>query len=112
MEEPESSSSETIPESSSSEESPETSSSEHTTAVVAAKANFKFGYANNELTVVLQAPSMVRVQVFDLMGHVVETFAESATTSQSFSLAHLKKGNYVVRVESNHYARTAKVLVK
>ena len=55
---------------------------------------------------------MVRVQVFDMMGHVVETFAESVASSKNFSLAHLKKGNYVVRVESDRIARTVKVTVK
>ena len=91
---------------------PESSSSEHTTTIVAAKPSFNFGYANNELTVVLPKPAMVRVQVFDLMGHVVETFAESAVSSKTFSLAHLNQGNYVVRIESARYARTAKILVK
>ena len=112
VEEPESSSSEKSPESSSSEESPETSSSEHTTAIVAAKPSFKFGYANNELTVVLLNSATVRVHVFDLMGHLVESFSGSATTSQNFNLAHLNMGNYVVRIESARYARTAKILVK
>ena len=108
----ESSSSTTEEPKSSSSVEPESSSSEQTTTIVAAKANFKFGYANNELTVVLSKPAMVRVQVLDLMGHVVETFVESAMTSQSFRLARLKKGNYIVRVESNRFARTAKILVK
>ena len=105
-----SSSSAVEPSSSSAE--PESSSSEHTTGIVAAMPNFKFGYANNQLTVVLPTPAMVRVQVFDLMGHVVETFAESVAASKSINLAHLNKGNYVVRIESARYARTAKILVK
>lgn len=98
--------------SSSSSEEPLSSSSEHTTAIVAAKSNFEFGYTNNELTVVLPKAVMVRVQVFDLMGHLVETFAESVGASKSFSLAHLKKGNYIVRIESDRIARTMKVVVK
>ena len=60
----------------------------------------------------LPKPAMVRVQVFDLMGHVVETFAESIVSSKNFNLAHLNMGNYVVRIESARYARTAKILVK
>jgi hypothetical protein len=97
---------------SSSSAEPESSSSEHTTGIVAAMPNFKFGYANNQLTVVLPKPAMVRVQVFDLMGHVVETFAESIVSSKNFNLAHLNKGNYVVRIESSRYVRTAKISVK
>ena len=101
------------PESSSSEESPESSSSEHTTGVVAnATRGFEFGFANNELTVVLPKAAMVHVQVFDLMGHVVETFAESVVSSKNFNFAHLKSGHYVVRVESNRFARSTKVVVR
>ncbi len=96
--------------SSSAEES--SSSEEYTTNIVAAKPSFEFGYTNNELSVVLPTPAMVRVQVFDLMGHVVETFAESVVSSKNFNLAHLNQGNYVVRIESDRYARTAKISVK
>jgi hypothetical protein len=74
--------------------------------------SFEFGFANNELTVVLPKPALLRVQVFDMMGHTVETFAESVSASKNFNLAHLNKGNYVVRIESERYARTAKILVK
>ena len=72
----------------------------------------KFGYANNVLTLAQPVSSMVRVQVFDLTGHVVETFAESVNGSKSFSLAHLNRGNYLVRVESNSMVRTARIAVK
>jgi len=72
----------------------------------------KFGYANNSLTVALQVSSMVRVQVFDLTGHLVESLEEPVVGSKSFSLAHLNRGNYLVRVESNSMARTARIAVK
>ena len=72
----------------------------------------KFGYANNVLTLAQPTSSMVRVQVFDLTGHVVVTFAESVNGSKSFSLAHLNRGNYLVRVESRGSVRTAKIAVK
>ena len=75
-------------------------------------SNYAFSYARNELTVVVQKSSMVRVQVFDMMGHLVETLSASVSTSASFSLAHLDKGNYVVRVQGRGFARTAKVAVK
>ena len=55
---------------------------------------------------------MVRVQVFDLMGHLVETFSESVSASASFSLDHLNRGSYVVRIESDRLARTTRVAVK
>ena len=85
---------------------------EHSSNIVAAMPSFEFSYANNELTVVSPNSAMVRVQVFDLMGHVVETFTESATSVKNFSLAYLTKGNYVVRIESAHAVRLAKITVK
>ena len=89
------------------------SSSEKTTKIVTVAMNgAKFGYVNNELTVVQASSSMVRVQVFDLTGHVVETFAESVNGSKSINLAHLNRGNYLVRVESNSQVRTARIAVK
>ena len=72
----------------------------------------KFGYTNNVLTVVLPTSSMVRVQVFDLTGHLVESLVEPVMDSRSFNLAHLNRGNYLVRIESNSQMRTAKIAVK
>lgn len=71
-----------------------------------------FGYANNELVVVQPLSSMVRVQVFDLTGHLVESFAKPVSGTKNFSLAHLNRGNYLVRVESNSMVRTARIAVK
>ena len=72
----------------------------------------KFGYANNALTVAVPTAAMVRVQVFDLTGHLIETFAEPVNGTKSISLAHLNRGNYLVRVESVGMVRTAKIAVK
>ena len=72
----------------------------------------KFGYANNALTIAVPTSSMVRVQVFDLTGHLVESLEEPVVGSKSFSLAHLNRGNYLVRVESVGMVRTAKIAVK
>ena len=98
---------------SSSSKNDESSSSEKSVNIVTVAMNSaKFGYANNVLTLVQPASSMVRVQVFDLTGHVVETFAESVTGSKSFSLAHLNRGNYLVRVECGSQVRSARIAVK
>ena len=99
-------------ESSSSSEKGKSSSSEKSSIIASVKPGFEFGYANNELMIVLPKPAMLRVQVFDMMGHMVESFAETKTPSKSFNLAHLAKGNYVVRMESARYARNAKIFVK
>ena len=98
--------------SSSSSKKGKSSSSEKSAIIASVVPSFEFGFANNELTVVLPKPAMLRVQVFDMMGHKVETFAESVVSSKSFNLAHLNQGNYVVRIESSRYVRTAKILVK
>ena len=98
--------------SSSSSKKGKSSSSEKSAIIASVVPSFEFGFANNELTVVLPKPAMLRVQVFDMMGHKVETFAESVAASKSFNLAHLNQGNYVVRIESSRYVRTAKILVK
>jgi hypothetical protein len=74
--------------------------------------NAKFSYANNELTVVQPTSSMVRVQVFDLTGHLVESFAEFVDGAKSFGFAHLNRGNYLVRVECGSQVRAAKIAVK
>ena len=99
--------------SSSSAKSGKSSSSKKSDKIVTVAMNgVKFGYANNALTVALPTSSMVRVQVFDLMGHLVETFAEPVNGTKSISLAHLNRGNYLVRVESNSMVRTARIAVK
>ena len=72
----------------------------------------KFGYTNNVLTVASPTSSMVRVQVFDLTGHLVETLAEPVMGSRNFSLAHLNRGNYLVRIEYDNLSRTVKIAVK
>ena len=98
---------------SSSSEKVESSSSEKTTGIATVSMNsVKFGYANNALTVAVPTSSMVRVQVFDLTGHLVETFAEPVNGTKSINLAHLNRGNYLVRVESDSQMRTAKIAVK
>ena len=98
---------------SSSSEKAESSSSEKTTGIATvATSGVKFGYANNALTVAVPTSSMVHVQVFDLTGHLVETFAESVNGAKSINLAHLNRGNYLVRIESDSQMRTAKIAVK
>ena len=73
---------------------------------------FKFGYANNAITVVQSSPAMVRVQLFDLNGQLVQSFNEQVVGSKSFSLSQLEKGSYLVRIESKSQARTARIVVK
>ena len=73
---------------------------------------FRFGYADNAITVVQAKPAMVRVQVFDLNGQLVTSFSETVVGSKSFSLGQLEKGSYLVRVTSKSQMRTARIVVK
>ena len=108
-----SSSSEASSSSAVSSSSAESSSSEKTTNIVTAAMNdVKFGYANNALTIAMPTSSMVRVQVFDLTGHLVEFLVEPVMGSRSFNLAHLNRGNYLVRIESNSHMSVTRIAVK
>ena len=108
-----SSSSEASSSSAVSSSSAESSSSEKTTNIVTAAMNdVKFGYANNALTIAMPTSSMVRVQVFDLTGHLVEFLVEPVMGSRSFNLAHLNRGNYLVRIESNSQMSVTRIAVK
>ena len=77
-----------------------------------ARDGFKVGFAGNELTVVQPGLSMVHVQVFDMVGHLVESFDEQVVGSRNFSLGHLNQGSYMVRVASSSQMRTARITVK
>ena len=109
---PVSSSSVVPPASSSSVEPPASSSGGGTTSVNVAQNMLKFGYANNLLTVVQSSPAIVRVQVFDMIGHEVLAFYEPVAGSKGFSLASLERGNYMVRVSSKTQTRSARIVVK
>ena len=77
-----------------------------------AKSGFKFSFANNELTVVQPSLSMVRVQVFDMIGHLVESFDDQVVGAKSYSLASLPQGTYMVRIASKSQMRSARIFVK
>ena len=71
-----------------------------------------FGFADNELTVVQPSLSMVRVQVFDMIGHLVESFDDQVVGAKSYSLASLPQGTYMIRIASKSQMRTINVFVK
>lgn len=73
---------------------------------------FKFGFADNAITVVQSSPAMVHVQVFDLNGQQIASFNDQVVGSKSFSLESLEKGSYLVRVMSKSQNKTARIVVK
>ena len=82
------------------------------TIVASAQNGFKFGFANNELTVVQPSLSMVHVQVFDMIGHLVKSFDNKVVGAKSYSFASLPQGTYMVRIASKSQMRTINVFVK
>ena len=82
-------------------------------AVARAASGIKFGMNGNVLNVNFSKAGKARIQVFDLMGHVVESFNENVTAGvHQVSLKNLSNGNYVVRVMMNGAAKTARISIK
>ena len=96
---------------SSSSTNPNSSTGSSSINIVVAN-NVKVGYANNELIIMQPSSSIVRVQIFDLTGHLVESFAKSVIGSKNFSLSHLNKGSYLICIECNNQTRIVRVVVK
>ena len=69
-----------------------------------------FSYANNELAVSLETPAATHVQIFDMMGHLLET--HELQSSANIHLGHLPRGTMLVRIFSSGFAKTARVIIK
>jgi len=78
-----------------------------------AARGIKLGFSGKMLNVNFEKAGSARIQVFDMMGHVVESRMEHVSAGASqFSLEGLSNGNYVVRVMMNGAAKTARVSIK
>jgi endoglucanase len=78
-----------------------------------AASGIKLGFAGNMLNVNFSKAGKASVQVFDMMGHVVESFNENVTAgANQFSLKNMSTGNYVVRVSMNGASKTARISIK
>ena len=81
--------------------------------VARAASGIKLGFAGNMLNVNFSKAGKASVQVFDMMGHVVESFNESVSAgANQFSLKNMSNGNYVVRVTMNGASKTARISIK
>ncbi len=69
-----------------------------------------FSYANNELAVSLETPAATHVQIFDMMGHLLET--HELQSSANIHLGHLPRGTMLVRISSSGFAKTARIVIK
>ena len=81
---------------------------------VARVANgIKVGFYGDMLNVNFNKAGTARIQVFDMMGHVVESRVASVSAgANQFSLKNVANGNYVVRVMMNGAAKTARISIK
>ena len=81
--------------------------------VARAASGIKLGMKGNVLSVNFNKAGKASVQVFDMMGHVVESFNENVTAgANQFSLKNMSTGNYVVRVSMNGASKTARISIK
>jgi endoglucanase len=81
--------------------------------VSVAASGIKLGFSGNMLNVNFAKAGLARIQVFDMMGHVVESrVANVSAGANQFSLKNVANGNYVVRVMMNGAAKTARISIK
>jgi len=69
-------------------------------------------FAHNELTVTVPKASEVKVQVFDMQGHLQEHYLGYSAGDHVVSLRHLNKGVYIVRVASGSAVKTQRIMIK
>ena len=119
-EKPESSSAEVAEASSSSADKPKSSASEEPTSSSSAKpdglyptvAGVNMVFAHNELTVTVSKASEVKVQVFDMQGHLQDHYLGYSAGDHVVSLGHLNRGVYIVRVANGNAVKTQRIMIK
>jgi hypothetical protein len=92
---------------------PPSSSSQGTEAFMAGKTSgLNMSFRNNTLTVAVPKQSLVRVQVFDMLGNRVKTFQETFVGTMEMSLQGLPQGSYMVRVVTGSSAKTSRINIR
>lgn len=82
-------------------------------APVAVRSSIKISAQGTNLNVTIAKAGMTRVQVFDMMGHVVANISENMTAgTHQVSLDNLSRGNYMVRVMSGSEVKTSRIAMK
>ena len=77
-----------------------------------ALAQLKMSFSHNVLTVAVPKQSLVRVQVFDMLGNRVKTFQDSFAGTRDVSLQGLPQGSYMVRVVTGSSAKTSRINIR
>lgn len=76
-------------------------------------SSIKLGVLDKALSINLDRAGAVRVQIFDMMGHVVKNVASSMNAgSNTVSLENMSKGSYVVRVIRGSEVKSARVTIR
>ena len=88
------------------------SSSGKTDALFPTVAGLNMVFSHNELTVTVSKASEVKVQVFDMQGHLQEHYLGYSAGDHVVSLRHLNKGVYIVRVASGSAVKTLRIMIK
>ena len=80
---------------------------------VAPVAGFNASLQGNTLQVSVVRAGIVNVQVFDMMGHVIESHSENMTAgSFAHTFGAIAQGHYVVRVQQGSAVRTLQMQIR
>lgn len=78
-----------------------------------AQSGIKFSVQGGMLNVSLNKGGFVKVQIFDMMGHVVTSRSENMTAGMhQVSLENMSQGNYVVRIMNGSDSKMARISIK
>jgi hypothetical protein len=77
---------------------------------IALHNSLHFSFASNELTVNLASTSHARIQIFDMVGHPLESMDISA--SANVNLNHLPRGAAILKISTESFTKTAKITIK
>ena len=80
--------------------------------VVAAPAGLSATVHGNTLQVTVAKSGLVKVQVFDMMGHSVESSESMVAGSFAYTFGKMGKGAYIVRVQQGSMVKTIRMQVR
>ena len=82
------------------------------TFVAGLQSQLKVSFANNALEIYAPRATLVRVQVFDMLGHAIHSFSDRLNGSRNVDLGQLSQGTYLVRVVGGNAVKTAKITIQ
>ena len=71
---------------------------------------FNVSFVNNELSITLARVPSAKLQIFDMMGHLLETLDVGASTT--INLGHMPRGTLLLRIYGQGFAETRQIVVK